>query len=318
MDVVERFKVNRDKGRASGCISLMEGIPGVDTLKPCREILQKATTHLLDSELNTSRTFAYGPEQGDEEVRRVLASFLTEQYGHEEPVDADKIILTAGATQGAHLIATLLFGHGTTCFIEDPTYFIMHKMLSEDLKMNLIPVKLDSEGMDVEELDKLLTQHKPDVIPEDQLYWSFIYSIPVYHNPTGISYSPERCRALIECARKHKVLIIAEDVYNLLCYNTPHPPKRLIAYDNPSDPNYYGSVVSNGTFSKILAPCFRLGWIEGPDAVVQRLVKSFVAYSGGSFNHFGSLVASSILKLNLLQPHIESLKKIYGVISLYY
>ncbi|ESO96092.1 hypothetical protein LOTGIDRAFT_160077 [Lottia gigantea] len=310
MDVLDRFKANVKKSRENGCISLLDGVPHETKLKPCEVIIKKAMNGLLHANVDANKTFSYGPEQGDAEFRHEVAKFLSQQY--DSTVNSENLILTAGATHGVHLLTSVLFGRGTHCFIENPTYFAMQRALKDDLHMNVIPVKTDSHGIDVEDLDRLLTEQKPQDIPNDMIYWACVYTVPVYNNPRGLSYSPETCKALIKCARKHKVLIICDDVYNLLCYDSKHPPQRLFSYDNPTDSDYYGNVVSNGSFTKILMPGIRVGWIEAPPIIVNRLVHSSLTFSGGSFNHFGGQIVTEILKLDLLAPHLEFLKENYA------
>lgn len=82
----------------------------------------------------------------------------------------------------------------------------------------------------------------------------------------------ERCQLLVELARKFNALVFCDDVYNLLAHE--NPPKRVFAFDRPDVATYGGHVISNGTFSKILAPGVRVGWIEAPPRIVLRLKKS--------------------------------------------
>nr|KAG5712080.1 hypothetical protein BaRGS_020806 [Batillaria attramentaria] len=209
----------------------------------------------------------------------------------------------------------MLFGKDTVVFIEDPTYFAAARMLSQDLQMNVTSVPCDEDGMDCEELDRLLTAKRPAQSASSsnplRPFWALVYTITVYNNPTGRCYNPNRCRKLVELARKHDVMILAEDVYNLIHFGDGHPPPRLLSYDRRSDPDYKGHVVSSATFSKILAPGLRLGWVEAPERILTLLHGSNMAWSGGSLNHYASKLAGAILELGLQTQHLRLLRQIY-------
>lgn len=82
----------------------------------------------------------------------------------------------------------------------------------------------------------------------------------------------DRCEALITMARKLEMLVFCDDVYNLLAHRTePKPPSRLFAYDRPGATQFGGHVISNGSFSKILAPGVRIGWLEVPPRIATKL-----------------------------------------------
>uniref|UniRef100_A0A2C9KL07 Aminotransferase class I/classII large domain-containing protein n=1 Tax=Biomphalaria glabrata TaxID=6526 RepID=A0A2C9KL07_BIOGL len=109
-------------------------------------------------------------------------------------------------------------------------------------------------------------------------FWAAVYLVPVFSNPTGWTYTEERCKKLVQVARKYNILLIAEDVYNLIYFQDACPPKRLLSYDLATDADYTGgNVLSNGTFSKIFAPSVRLGWIEGPAKLLCPIYESLLA-----------------------------------------
>ncbi|XP_052809088.1 uncharacterized protein LOC128237530 isoform X2 [Mya arenaria] len=293
------------------CLLLAVGKPGEETLKGCSKMLQTSTDIMLRDSNEERFTFQYGPCKGDPSFCEQVAGFLTEEYGTK--VDSSDIMVSAGATQGLHLVATVMFNKDTPIFIEDPTYFIAVKILREDFGMNIIPVPTDMEGIDVAKLESLLEIYKPKTTGKaGSQFWSMVYTIPTYNNPKGYCMSPERCRALVKLARKYGVMLFAEDVYNMLHYDDkPQCPPRLLQYDDRSDPDYEGHVLSNCTFSKILAPGLRLGWIEAPPRIMKCLEKSATAWSGGSFNHYTSKLMAVALQEGLLQKHLTWLRKEY-------
>lgn len=110
------------------------------------------------------------------------------------------------------------------------------------------------------------------------------------------------CQEIINIARDFEVLIVAEDVYNLLTYDVVSgPPKRLFAYDRMSDASYRGNVISNATFSKILSPGARIGWMEVPPRCIRIMNASGLMQSGGASNNYMAGIVATALEQNLLQ-----------------
>ncbi len=135
--------------------------------------------------------------------------------------------------------------------------------------LKVIPVKLNSDGTDVGDLEAKIIEHKTST-SNSKMFSGCYYTIPNFHNPTGILFSEEICKNLITIARKHELLIVCDDVYNMLHYEEfEKPPKRLFEYDCENDINFKGHVISNGTFSKILAPGTRIGWLECPPRIME-------------------------------------------------
>jgi DNA-binding transcriptional MocR family regulator len=179
----------------------------------------------------------------------------------------------------------------------------------------VIPVPTDDAGIDLGVLEQRLKEQQPkfaDRVTDFQPFWGMIYLVPTYNNPRGYCIPPDHCKALVQLARKYKVLIFCDDVYNLLHFDpdTVAPP-RLLSYDKPSDPDYQGNVISNSSFSKILSPGLRLGWIEAGDFIIKKLVGSNILWSAGSSNHYGSEVVASALELGLEQAYLKGLNAEY-------
>ncbi|KAK3603662.1 hypothetical protein CHS0354_017382 [Potamilus streckersoni] len=302
-------------GVDSGAFPFAMGAPGPKSMAGCSELMITATQLCLGNKEEERYTFQYGPMKGDPGFLEELAKFLSQEYG--DQVDSHNLMVTAGATQGLHLVATVMFDRTTPVFVEDPTYFIAIKILKDDFKMNVIPVPTDKEGIDVEEFEKLIQKHKPKDLDLTQYkcpFWSFVYLTPTFNNPRGCSLSNARSEKLIQVARKHDMLLFAEDVYNLLNYTDQrHPPSRLLSYDKSTDPDYGGgNVLSNGTFSKIFAPGVRLGWIEAPEKILRHLEKCSITWSGGAFNHYMSKLMATALQEGLLMKHLIHLRQEYG------
>lgn len=144
-----------------------------------------------------------------------------------------------------------------------------------------------------------------------------MYVITVFHNPTGICYSAEKCKKLIQLARKYDLLLISDDVYNVLSYEPESgdkfkpAPQRLFAYDDPSDSDYKGNVVANGSFAKIVAPGLRLGWCETPKNVYSRLMNNYAMLSGGGMSSTSSYILAEAIRFGDIKNHVQELRVIH-------
>lgn len=212
---------------------------------------------------NQNYIFQYGPTVGTHDYAVAVASFLSK--GYKDIVDPLDIVLTNGASGGLHMILTNLLDMSAVVFVDEVTYMIALECFGLFSGMRIVPVPMTSDGVNVVELRRLIKKHKFQST-SNKLFWGMYYTIPTFHNPTGILFTEAVNRELIKISREEDILIACDDVYNLLHYTTPNgePPKRLFAYDNPNDSDYKGNVISNGSFSKILSPGIRLGWIECP------------------------------------------------------
>jgi len=259
------------------------------------EALQIASERVLSQQ--SAVPLQYGAVQGFGPLLEGLADFLSSQeaYGN-LPVDPGSLFLTAGASQGIDLAATIFAQSGDTVFVEEPTYYLIGRIfLDHGLKVVGIPT--DRDGLDTDALEMMLRDgHRPRLL----------YVIPAYQNPTGATLTLQRRRRLIQLAQQYGFTILADEVYQLLHYGPP-PPPPLATMDDTSD----GCVVSLGSFSKILAPGLRLGWVHSSPAIIQRFIDSGVAASGGGLSHFAAAMAQATLDLGLLQENLTNLRRVY-------
>jgi len=285
----------------SSLINLTIGAPGPSILAKLPGLFQTASSHRLSSNLGS--LFQYGPEVGIKRYRVELSKFLTQRYG--EVVGEDELVLTCGATNGLHLATSCLIQHGGTVFVEDPTYFIAMSLLCGDMGLNVVPIRMTEEGIDLDHLQEMIAEKSACNPQNDDRFWGMIYTIPTYHNPTGITFSRHTSMKMIEIAKSAGLMIFCDDVYNMLSYR-PLEFSRLKSLDKKKD-----VVVSNGTFSKILAPGVRLGWIEAPIKIVKMLTNCGVLQSGGSQNNFVSGIVTSLLELGLVDKQLDMCKELY-------
>jgi DNA-binding transcriptional MocR family regulator len=233
----------------------------------------------------------YGIEQGDGYFRLALAQFLSRNYGM--TMQAENIFVTAGVSSSLDLLCTVFTQAGDTIFVEEPTYFLAPKIFA-DHRLHIISIPTDENGLVVEALEEKLTKHKP----------KFLYTIPIHHNPSGATLTETRRVKLIELAQQYDFLILADEVYQLLSYSNPVPQSfaKYIHLEN---------ILSLGSFSKILAPGLRLGWIQTHPKNIQRLVASGLLDSGGGMNPFTSAIIRGVIESGDLDEHIQKLIDTY-------
>ncbi|XP_035205847.1 uncharacterized HTH-type transcriptional regulator YdfD-like isoform X2 [Stegodyphus dumicola] len=292
-------------------VHLNAGAPGTELLRMLPPIIDAATNHRMQNELEgDAQLFQYGDERGNWQFRSFLAKFLSEEYG--DPVNSEQLFLTGGASSGLWLVLSRLFRAGSLVFVEDPSYFAALKVFV-DLNMKVIAVKTDDEGIVVDDLKMKIKKLFPDepTICRPPLQ-ALLYLIPVYHNPTGYILPEGRCHQLISLAQKYSITILCDDVYNLLHYDGLKTcPKRLFSLDKESYPEYVGNVISNGSFSKILGPGLRIGWLEAPKWAIEMFQDFGVLTSGGGLNTFTSGIITSLLALGKMNTHLQKVKNIY-------
>ncbi|CAB1074382.1 Transcriptional regulator, GntR family domain / Aspartate aminotransferase (EC [Olavius algarvensis Delta 1 endosymbiont] len=235
---------------------------------------------------------AYGNMAGDGYFLHALAEYLAEHY--QVPVDYENLFITAGASQGLDLICTLFSRPGDTIFVEEPSYFLALRIFA-DHGLKVVSLPMDEQGLDMEALEQNLTRHAP----------AFLYTIPSFHNPSSVTLAAERREQVVQLSRQHDLLIVADEVYHLLNFDAVPPPPLARYIDQ-------GPVISLGSFSKIMAPGVRLGWIQTGAKLIQRLADCGLVDSGGSLNAFTSGVMRSAIELGLLEKQLTKLKTVYN------
>lgn len=280
--------VTFDGAPPEGTINLGVGQPSADLLPV--ELLQTASEAFFASahpfELN------YGVLAGDERFLETLAGYLSDDY--RETVAPESLFVTGGSSQGLDLVSTVFSRAGDTVFVEEPTYFLAFQIL-RDHGLKLVGVPVDQDGMRLDVLESLLRKHRP----------AFVYVIPSYHNPGGHSMSAERRIRLVELSQEHGFHIVADEVYQLLHYHEEPPPAFGTMVESET-------VLSLGSFSKILAPSLRLGWIQTGAGLRERLLASGFVNSGGSINHFASHLVRHAIDLGLQGEHVRALRRNLG------
>ena len=233
----------------------------------------------------------YGTEFGDGHLRLALANFLSEQYAI--AVDPEPIFITNGNSQAIDIVCTTFTKPGEVVFVEEPSYFLALDIFRNH-HLQIVGIPVDEHGLSIDALEAALEQHAPKLV----------YTIPAFHNPTGATLSAERRQRLIQLAVQHGFLIVADEVYQLLDYlgDTPAP---MAAYLDS------GRVLSLGTFSKILAPGLRLGWIQAELGLLQRLAKTAYVVSGGGLNPYTSSIVQCVIEHGWQAEYLQTLRTLY-------
>jgi DNA-binding transcriptional MocR family regulator len=259
--------------------------------------MQQAAMHAF----TTTRvaTLQYGAEQGYGPLLEALAAFLSQQEAYAMHVAPTTLFLTGGASQALDLVCTLFTQPGDTVFVEEPTYYLVQRIF-HDHHLRVMGVPTDAAGLHTEALETMLTA---PTTPTPAL----LYTIPTFQNPAGSVLSLERRQALVHLAQRYHFTIVADEVYHLLHYGAP-PPPPLVAFDHTAE----GQVISLGSFSKILSPGLRLGWVQAHPALIRRFVQAGMVASGGGLNHFTSTLVHATLELGLLARNIATLRATYG------
>ena len=280
-------KVTFDVAGNSDVINFGIGQPSPDLLPV--ELMRTASASFLNhaqpSELN------YGERQGDIRFRESLAAFLSE--GYSTAVSSDSLFVTGGNSQALDFVCALFTRPGDTVIVEEPSYFLAFQIF-RDHGLNIVSIPVDEEGLDTDRLEQVLAQTAAKLL----------YTIPSFHNPGGQTMSLERRKRLVELSREHGFLIAADEVYQLLYYYQPPPAALGTMIDS-------GTILSLGSFSKIMAPGLRLGWIQTSPQLMDQLMESGAVNSGGSFNHFTSHVMRHAIELGLQDCFLQQLRESY-------
>lgn len=233
----------------------------------------------------------YGKEQGDGFFRLALAEFLSKGYDFE--VKPENLFVTNGISQALDLICTLFTKAGDTIFVEEPSYFLALKIFA-DHRLNVISIDTDENGLIIESLEEMLATVHP----------KFLYLIPTFQNPTGYTLSQARREELLQLSQAHNFIIVADEVYHLLSYDRKSPLSFAKYID-------FANVISVGSFSKILAPGLRLGWIQAHAEKIKQFVVSGLLDSGGGLNPFTSAIVRWVIESGDLEKNIDHLVNIY-------
>jgi 2-aminoadipate transaminase len=231
-------------------ISLAGGLPDTSTFPP-DSYAALMSTIAADS---CARALQYGPTEGFARIKACVAEVMAAEGLH---IDPDEVLITTGGQQVIDLVCKTLIDPGDVVVAEAPTYpgaiptFCAYQA-------DIVQVEMDRDGMRIDMLEALLDQ-----LDRDGRRPKFIYTVPNFHNPAGVTMSLERRRALVRIAAERELLVLEDNPYGLLRYEG-EPLPNLRALDDEF-------VIYASTFSKILSPGVRLGWAIAPGPILNKM-----------------------------------------------
>jgi len=241
----------------------------------------------------------YGSTEGYLPLREMIARH-TGRYGIS--VTEENILITSGSQQALDLIGKVFINPGDRILVEEPTYLGALQAWNA-YGAEYVTVRMDENGMVTDELENALRSGV-----------KFIYVLPNFQNPTGVTLSAERRQKLLETADQYGVPIIEDDPYGQLRYEGENLPS-IVSMDNEYRRNgnneYRGNVIYLSTFSKTLAPGLRLAWVIAPAQVIRKLVQ---AKQGADLHTstFNQIVAYEVARGGFIDRHIWLIRRVYG------
>jgi len=275
-------------------ISFAGGMPAPEVF-PIEEFKEACDVVLTEM---GDRALQYGTTEGYQPLRELIAHNAS-KYGIQ--ISADNVLITAGSQQALDLLGRIFINRGDRVLVESPTYLgAIQAWNAYGVKYVTIPS--DDNGMNTDLLEsRLRTGIK------------FIYVLPNFQNPTGVTLSRDRRKTLVELADAYGVPIVEDDPYGQLRYEGEHQTPVVVIDDEmraKEVPIYSGNVIYTSTFSKILAPGLRLAWVVAPTEVIKKLVqaKQGTDLHTATFNQY---IAYELANSPWMKTHIQLIRKVY-------
>lgn len=268
-----------DKETDGTLIQLSKGelSPQLFPLNKMKQVMNEVTESIT--------AFGYEEPKGYLPLREAVVEYVKEADIH---VSADSVLIVSGALQALQLISVGILEKSSTVLLEKPSYLYSLRVF-QSLGMRLKGVKMDKEGICL------------DAVERSEREARILYTNPSFHNPTGTLMTSDRRRGLLDLCEKKQLPIIEDDIYRELWIDEPSP-KPLKSMDR------HGHVLYVGSLSKTLSPGLRIGWIIGPEAVIERLadIKMQMDYGSSSLSQ---RVATEWLSSGLYYRHVAEVRK---------
>ena len=274
-----------------GIISFAGGFP--DSAMFDVEGIKEAANKALTDE--PGGALQYGATEGYNPLREQLSAFMATKGVDVAP---DGLIVTTGSQQALDLLGKTMIGPGDKVIVEGPT-FLATIQCFRLYGAELISAPIDANGVDTEELEKLIAEHKP----------KFVYLIPTFGNPSGALLSLERRKKVLALAVKYNTLIVEDDPYGDLYFNEPPPPSILALSEEV--PGSRELIAHCGSLSKVLSPGLRIGWMIAPPELLAKatMCKQF---SDAHTSTFAQATAAQYLKAGRMPATLANVRKVYG------
>ncbi|KAG9255123.1 aminotransferase [Emericellopsis atlantica] len=311
-------------------INLQLGWPS-PSLFPAADLLNGASS-ILESPKKTAAALIYGPDAGYEPLREQIALWLSSTYNIKST--PERICVSSGASANlANILQKFTEPEYTRrIWMVEPCYFLACPIMTDaGFEGRLRGVPEDEEGLDIDFLRTSIQEvEKSDGHPDTpsvktnrtrypRVYKHIIYAVPTFANPSAKTMSLRRREDLVRLAREFDALVVTDDVYDVLRWpedtqadadavHLPDVPPRIVDVDRTLDGgprDDFGNAVSNGSFSKIIAPGVRTGWNEAMPAFAHALSSLGSTKSGGCPSHMSATFVAEMLASGQLQSHIK-------------
>ena len=274
-----------------GIISFAGGFPD-SAMFDVHGITEAVNKALIDE---PGAALQYGATEGYQPLREQLVAFMQSKGAQ---VAADQLIVTTGSQQALDLLGKCLVDPDSKAIVEGPT-FLATIQCFRLYGAELISAPIDGEGVQVDQLERLITEHKP----------KFVYLIPTFGNPSGAMLSLERRKRVLELAVKYQTLIIEDDPYGDLYFDAPPPPSLLAL--SAQVPGSRDWLVHCGSLSKVLSPGLRVGWMVAPPELLAKatMCKQF---SDAHTSTFAQATAAQYLAGGHMPGTLARVREVYG------
>ncbi len=274
-------------------ISFAGGLPAPEVF-PVEQFREAVERVLAQS---GPQSLQYSTTEGFFKLREMIARH-TARYGI--VVQPENILITSGSQQALDLLGKVFLNSGDRIAVERPTYLGALQAWNA-YQAQFLGIGMDDEGMRADELESALRAGP-----------KFLYALPNFQNPTGVSMSLKRREILIEMADRFGVPIVEDDPYGQLRYEGEHLPSLAVLDARARDGKpFSGNVIYLSTFSKTLAPGLRIAWVVAPVEVIHRLVQA----KQGTDLHTGTFVQMAAYELahgGFLDKHVLHIRAVYG------
>lgn len=294
-----KFSENVDALQPSAIREILKftGMPGVISFaagNPAPEAFPVEEISRISAELfekDPILALQYNITEGYPKLRDILKARMTEQHCFDET--ADELITTSGAQQANELSCKVLLNRGDTMFCESPS-FIGSLNAFRSYGVNLVGVELEEDGMNLDALEQAVQENSSPKL---------VYVIPNFQNPTGRVMSLEKRKGLYELACKYNLIILEDNPYGDLRFaGTPIPSIKSMDTEH--------RVIYSGTFSKILAPGLRVGYVSAPKEIVSKITVC-KQVSDVHTNIWAQAVCAKFLEQTDMDTYLEKLRAVY-------
>ena len=237
----------------------------------------------------------YGATEGWPALRQALSGYLALKGIEATP---EQIITTTGSQQGLDLIGKTMINPGDKVIVEGPT-FLATIQCFRLYGADIVSAPIDADGVKVNELERLIIEHKPKLV----------YLIPTFGNPSGAMLSLARRKRVLELAAQHRVLIVEDDPYGELYFGAPPPPSMLAL--SSSVPGSREYLAYCGSFSKVLSPGLRVGWMVAQPQLLANAVMC-KQFSDAHTSNLTQAIAAQYLGLNRMDAALDVVRKTYA------